>query len=200
MDERAYPLHWPAEIARTLARRSHPQFAKPSYNKGVDDIRRELRLMGVRTFVVSTNLRLNLSGLPYSNQRQPEDPGVALYFRRRNRDLVLTCDKWSDPGYNLRAITLTLEAMRGMQRWGCSEFLDRAFRGFEALPERASETAARAWYEVLEVEPDATWEEIRAAYHAKVRETHPDNGGSAAQFHVVCAAYREGTAARSLTG
>jgi ferredoxin len=50
-------------------------------------------------------------------------------------------------------------------------------------------------FEVLGVDPDADEEEIVAAYRRRVKETHPDRGGSTAAFKAVQEAYeriREG--------
>lgn len=44
-------------------------------------------------------------------------------------------------------------------------------------------------YSVLGVTPDATADEIRAAYRRRARETHPDTGGNAAEFHAVQVAW-----------
>jgi len=45
--------------------------------------------------------------------------------------------------------------------------------------------AAASPYEVLGVTPSATDEELRRAYRRKLRQSHPDVGGSAASFHAV---------------
>ncbi|WP_261556811.1 J domain-containing protein, partial [Frankia tisae] len=45
-------------------------------------------------------------------------------------------------------------------------------------------------YEVLGVPPDATADQIRHAYRAAARRTHPDTGGSAPAFAQVNVAYR----------
>ncbi|HWT33563.1 MAG TPA: DnaJ domain-containing protein, partial [Microbacterium sp.] len=37
-------------------------------------------------------------------------------------------------------------------------------------------------YEVLRVESTATEDELRRAYRLRLRQTHPDTGGDAAQF------------------
>jgi curved DNA-binding protein CbpA len=49
----------------------------------------------------------------------------------------------------------------------------------------AAEAAAATHYEVLQLSPAATAEEVRAAYHARALACHPDKGGSAAAFQAV---------------
>ncbi len=51
-------------------------------------------------------------------------------------------------------------------------------------------------YEVLNVRPTATEDELRKAYRKRLRETHPDTGGSSAEFNAVQLAWEKiGTAA-----
>ena len=153
----------------------------------------ELRKMGVSDYVVSSNLAVRRDGLPYANQGRPDDPGVVLYFSRKGRDIAISCDAWWTVDANLRAIGLTIEAIRGMERWGTEEMVDRAFTGFAALPETAITTPykKRAWYDVLEVAQTASHEVIKAAYRQKMLKAHPDQGGSAIEFMEVQAAYKE---------
>lgn len=46
-------------------------------------------------------------------------------------------------------------------------------------------------FEVLRVDPDADEEEIKAAYRERMKETHPDQGGSALAFQAVREAYEQ---------
>jgi molecular chaperone DnaJ len=45
-------------------------------------------------------------------------------------------------------------------------------------------------YEVLGTAPSASSDELRRAYRRRLRETHPDTGGSPARFHAVQAAWQ----------
>lgn len=47
----------------------------------------------------------------------------------------------------------------------------------------------RSPYEILLLDPDADEVEIERAYRRRVKETHPDQGGSAREFQLVRAAY-----------
>lgn len=44
-------------------------------------------------------------------------------------------------------------------------------------------------YEVLGIAPSASNDELRRAYRRRLRETHPDTGGTSARFHAVQAAW-----------
>ena len=46
-------------------------------------------------------------------------------------------------------------------------------------------------FEVLRVDPDADEEEIKDAYRERMKETHPDQGGSARAFQAVREAYEQ---------
>ena len=51
-------------------------------------------------------------------------------------------------------------------------------------------------FDVLQIDPDADEREIERAYKRRVKEAHPDHGGSAAEFRTVRAAYQELTSGR----
>ena len=99
--------------------------------------------------VISTNITTRLDGLPRSDQKAPEDPGVAVYWETKNGDRrVMAIDQYRRVADNLAAIAATLEALRAIERHGGAQILDRAFTGFTSLP---SPAAARTWREVIGV-------------------------------------------------
>lgn len=203
MSIEAYPLHWPVGYARTpSAERKTAQFNSRDRNTlrsyqskrpltVADAVKRLQSAVGGFTkphhnwrtegLVVSTNVPVRNDGFPYSNAREPEDPGVAVYFHLDRRPLVFSCDRWKRVADNIAAEAATLEAMRGIERWGVTE-TERAFTGFAALPEKAM---ARTCWVILGVACDAPPDVIKAAYKDACRRTHPDTGGSAEAFHEV---------------
>ncbi|NIL77169.1 J domain-containing protein [Rhodococcus sp. B10] len=188
----AYPLQWPPAWPRTSAP-TRSQFGRFTFEQVRQELLRQLRLLGATEVVISSDLRLRQDGFPYSGQRQPEDTGIAVYFKLDDEDQCIPCDKWTTVEHNLRAIILTIEALRGLDRWGAKEMVRAAFRGFKALPAEAIVTpfTAKPWHEVLEVSPSASSETIKAAYRAQLKKHHPDHGGNEADLIAVQRAYEQ---------
>lgn len=183
----AYPLSWPTNWPRTpRARIGWSSFMQHSAVECSKKLLDEVRLMGGRNIIISTNVRLRLDGLPYSNQKQPDDCGAAVYFNWRDKPIVFACDRWRTVEENLWAIAKHIEALRGQERWGVGD-LEQAFAGYVALPAPAS----AQWWTVLGVNQNATVEEIRSAYREKVKHVHPDVGGNHDQFVEVQQAYEQ---------
>ena len=145
----------------------------------------QIRILGGRNAVISSNIQLRQDGLPYANRRVPDDAGVAVYFAYKGRQMCFACDKWRDVYDNIYAIGKTLEALRGIERWGTGDMVEQAFTGFVALPSPESP------WEILGVRPDATAEEIDAAFRAKAKQVHSDLGGSDAAMAELNAARAE---------
>jgi hypothetical protein len=178
----AYPLQWPAGRKRTdHFSREHAKF-DVTLARARDNIMAEVRLLcGGRygidpNIVISTNLNLRRDGLPLANQRAPDDPGVAVYFTYKKRQMAFACDRWLKIEHNMQAIAKTIEALRGISRWGTGDMLAAAFTGFAALPAPGGEPT---WREVLGVTADTRdLPIVRAAYRILASRHHPDKGGS----------------------
>lgn len=173
----SYPLYWPPGWARSTNRVRSQFDRNRTMARARDILMAEVRRMGGRNLIVSSNLTLRNDGIPRSSQRQPDDSGVAVYFDYQGKAMCLACDKYFAVEDNLWAIALTIECLRSIERHGSSDLLERAFRGFAQLPP----PLARPWYEVLQVGPRATMEEKRAAYLTLAKKLHPDAGGSVDQ-------------------
>jgi hypothetical protein len=181
-----YPLSWPPGFPRTKYRKQS-RFDTPE-ERVKRNLKLQLDMMHATNVVVTTNSELRRDGRPYANQRI-SDTGVSVYFTRKGREQAIACDKWDSIRDNLQAVAKTIEALRGIDRWGTGEMVDAAFQGFTAIPASASAgipvRPKRPWYEVLGVSPDAPQEVIGAAGKAMQRKTHPDAGGSDTEFQEV---------------
>jgi len=164
----AYPLYWPEYRPRTK-RRERSRFGV-TMARARDGIMHECRLMGGRNIVISSNVALRRDGLPYADQRRIEDPGVAVYFERKGRSVCFACDRWDTVADNMRAIGKTIEALRGVARWGTGDMMEAAFQGFEALP-------APSWRDDLGLSPGANLADAERAFRERARTMHPDVGG-----------------------
>lgn len=167
----AYPLQWPLG-KRRVPYPARSKFGERSIDAATRILREELRRLGGSGMVLSTNLRLRNDGLPYSNQAQPRDAGVAVYFSYKKTPMCFACDRWDRIQDNIYAVAMTIEALRGIERWGSGSMVEQAFTGFVALPPPEQP------HQILGVKPDATGEEIDEAFREKAKAAHPDLGGS----------------------
>lgn len=191
MSAEAYPLHWPEGWPRT-ERRERSRF-DITHSNAQSQLVNQLNLMGARYPVISTNVTLRRDGLPYTSgpsSRSPEDSGVAVYFQYKGKQMTFACDRWDKVGDNVRAIGKTIEAMRGIERWGASDMMERAFSAFEALPPPSGEVTETCW-DVLGIEPTQDANAIRSAYRTQLKRAHPDHGGAREEFDRVQAAFEE---------
>lgn len=214
----AYPLTWPAGIPRTRNQRTSVfhksqrdavgSIKRFSLNNGhgLTKVRRELKNIGAVASVISTNLQLRSDGLPYADgpQRPGGDVGVAVYWTRRESrggttvlvPYCMPCDRWDRIADNLYAIGMSIEALRGMERWGCVS-VEQAFAGFAALPPGSDNGhTQRPWREVL----GGSWPELeqaevlaiaKARHRKLIASAHPDAGGNhvmAAELNIALAA------------
>lgn len=192
IDKQAYPLEWPEGWPRTEGRWRQSARYQVSFARARDDLLHELELLDQTNewaAVLSTNVALRRDNLPYANQKGPEDCGVAVYFMRNGKPHVMACDVWDKVKDNLRAIGLSIAALRAMERAGASGILDRAYSGFEALPAPGRK---RSWREVLECLSENDIEAVRRHYKRLVQRYHPDKGdGDHAKFQEIQQAWKE---------
>lgn len=133
------PLQWPSGWERVAPHQREIARFKVTLASAVYDLLRELALMGATNVVVTSDLPTNSRGLPYSSGKC-SDPGIAVWCVVGGQERVFACDHWMTPAANCRAVGKTVEALRGLLRWGAAHMVNRAFQGLRALPE-----PAKAW-------------------------------------------------------
>lgn len=200
--ETAYPLEWPDGQTRTkfrmtarFATRGRAEHQRPrplTVADALDRIEEELKRLNAGNPIISSNLTLRLDdGAPRSNQQEPTDSGVAVYFTRKGERLVFACDKWNRTADNIGAIAAHIAALRGQERWGVGT-MDQAFRGYRKLPAPGGH-AKRTWRQVFMINNGDTvsFDAIRDIFRALAKEAHPDQGGDNAAMAELSQAYAE---------
>jgi hypothetical protein len=221
---KAYPLSWPIGVPRTQFRADAPFGARmrkpgqPQRNlrtevgSASEELYRELRLIrGSSRHVISSNLPARPDGLPYADGSVGGgDPGVVAYWiiraQRGGKSVdvpyCMPCDKWKRVADNLHALALSIEAMRGMERWGAVK-TEQAFAGFASLPpgdgsaDSATVTIRRPWREVLgmpvfeENDPEIQLAVAKTLHRKLAAKFHPDRGGDHAAAAEINAAMDE---------
>lgn len=193
----AYPLAWPAGQPRTPVHARRWSSFKSTQDKAQKALIAEIGRLGGRNVVLSTNIQLRRDGLPYAGQKEPVDSGVAVYFELKGRQQCFACDRWLKVWENIVAIMKTIEALRGIERWGSGDMVERAFTGFIAPPPPMVTPVSRSWWDVLEVRPDSSCDVIESSYKRLIRDHHPDLGGSHDKMAEINAAVAEARKARA---
>lgn len=204
----AYPLHWPEGWPRSRAQdrfranfnsrrdtgASYRTKRQLTVNEGTTRVLDALRKIGVGDWnvIVSTNMPVRSDGLPYSNRREPEDCGAAVYWRTNTQQMYqcIAIDQYDRLADNLAAIAGTLDALRAIERWGGAAILERATAGLKELPNGVSGNAT-AWWVVLQVDHNANPHDVHAAFLRARKNAHPDHGGTTAKFRAVLQAWEQ---------
>lgn len=161
----AYPLCWPFGWPRTEVRESGK--FNTELSGALRNVNRQIELMGGKGIILSSNYTLGVDN--------PKDPGVVAYFAWDGVHLAIPCDRWSRLAASLQAIALTIEAMRGLERWGAKHMIKAMFTGFKQLPS----SNRKPWWEVLGCLETDRPEPVRNCYRQQAKLHHPDTGGVA---------------------
>lgn len=173
-----------------------------SHRRTLDDLERELAHLGARQVVIQTHHEerdLRLDGLPRAGAREPDSPGVILTFTTSAGTFSYPCDTFTSWKANLRAIVLTLEHLRAIDRYGVTKHGEQ-YRGWKQIPPASTSTAAamtpedaaefisrhaggengRRYYTPADVLKLTSVRDV--AYRIAARRLHPDAGGDHEAF------------------
>lgn len=157
------------------------QFSAP-FRTTIQQLARELRQLDATNIVLEldiTERNIRADGLPRADARLG-NPSVVLAFDSRHGPLRYATGEYDDWQDNLRAIALSMEALRAVDRYGVSKRGEQ-YAGWKALPastDRADSIHTREQAERFLEQWGGDWKRA-------VRETHPDVGGDPAQFRQV---------------
>jgi len=198
MPEALASIDWPEGYDRTEPddREPYPGDISLDHAEAFRSIPEELEQWG------ATLDRVEFAATAYANDpniphksADPDDPGVAVYFRRvdehADRGYALACDQWNSLRDNARAISLYVRRKRLAERCEVataeSEFETAALppgdgsEGDDVIvagspePELDEERAAA----LLGIAPDAPDRVVETAFQEALKDGHPDQGGDA---------------------
>lgn len=176
--EMACPLQWPDGQPRTLRYRQQRARFKTTWAQARNTLVNEIRLLGGSAITITTDIPTKVDGGIYANwhNRQPLDTGVSVIFLYDKVSTVLACDQWDKIEHNIRALGKTVEALRGIERWGASALLKRAMSSFQSLPPPPD---PNDWRRVLGFVPGSRpdLKTVKEQYHNLSRLHHPDATG-----------------------
>lgn len=195
-----YPLLWPEEQPRTPANERENSSFKVLFAKARDGLVDEIERLGGQDLVITSNLLpRKTDGLPLAGQSEPRDPGVAIYFWRKGMLHQMACDRWTKVKDNIRALGLSIGAIRGLDRWGTSGIVEKTIQAFAYLPPAGQSTIVMAgWWDVLGVSQEASFHEIQTAWRQLVHQHHPDKGGELERLRKINEAFNQARRLRGL--
>lgn len=182
-DQRVSPFRAPLRSTQTL----------------LDQELRQLHVTGpVVLEAYYSQSQIRLDGLPYA-RAEPSRAGIILSFTSgQGSPLRFPCDTYQLNEDNLRAIALTLEKLRTIDRYGVTRHAEQ-YKGWEALPPSADEQDPLKVLEVYWGNPVSPTEAERV-YRQLMERYHPDkNPGGATTASTINAAmsrYRKGASTK----
>lgn len=193
-------VEWPSGFERTdkRNRKPYPHGFRVDRRQAFENILEELKKLGaaeVRIDSGATEKTMNPNLL--SQESNPDDPSVVVYFTKDGQDYAVPCDKWDNVRDNAQAIAKYLDAKRALDRYGVktveSEFTTQKLpsgkedRKNEGIGSEDDEEGFgdQPPHKVLGVASDAGDDEVKAAARALKKEYHPDTGGNITKFNQV---------------
>jgi hypothetical protein len=187
IDARFVPVsEWPGAPTPSYQQKRAP--FRAAYAKTLDLLETELGHLRAKDILIQAYLRredIRNDGWPRSSAR-PVKPGVIVTFQRSGATMSFPCDRFDGWEDNLRAVALSLQALRMVDRYGVTRNSEQ-YRGFAALPPKSDgRGAAVSFLARVTGWPESQVKgDPQGAYRLAARALHPDTGGSNEQFHTL---------------
>ncbi len=183
-------LDWPSGWDRTPhGERERNNRFDTGLRQSIDDLVDELERVGVDDWRLSTDAQHQKQNprYPYANA-SPDDPGAVVRWTMDGDQYAAACDAYTRLRDNVRSLYLYIREKRKMNQrpveTGESEFANARLPPGDESDDVVVVTS-RPPQDVLGVGPNADAEEVREAYRERVKEVHPDRGGSEDEFRQV---------------
>jgi hypothetical protein len=151
-----------------MSETSYSLTTKKTWHQTMQELEAQMRLWGIKQWETNYPKGARSEALT----QQEEDRTIKLTYNKHGKTVTLVMGKQNRAVDNLRVLYLAVMSMRLNEKRGISDVLESAYL------QLAAPTQAIDPYELLEIRPDASLEVAEAVYKAKVRNLHPDRGGS----------------------
>lgn len=185
-------VKWPG----TPCNSRRPSNFATSFARTLDQLKSELEKLNADNVVIQALIKdadLRKDGMLKEGCR-PKGPGIIVSFDSKNGPLSYPCDTFLSWADNLRAITLALEALRAVDRYGVTRRGEQ-YAGWKRLGGDTAQPASMPKEEAAEKLSkltDGMWkpaellsnpENVRLARKLALRDWHPDkNKGDDSNF------------------
>jgi hypothetical protein len=195
IDCRFKPIEkWPGKPTANWARKAGS--FKAGWQNTLDLMERELGYLNAKDisiegFFFPKDIRND--GWPKSSAR-PTQPGVVLSFSTKKGRITMPCDRYTGWESNLRAIALTLEHLRAVERYGVTTEEQEQYTGWLKLPAASAVDEKTELAKILIHHASVAYVPSQVVADLKIfdsvwreaaRRTHPDRGGISADFRKV---------------
>lgn len=180
---------WPGNPTKSYLRKDG-RF-KASWSQTLDLLERELNHLRATDIIIDGYFGygdIRNDGWPKSKAR-PTQPGIILSFNTKRGRMSIPCDTFKEWESNLRAIALTLECLRTVERYGVTTARQEQYTGWlklsAASPDDEAQELAKALIIYANVETDVARVlsdsmEFERVWKAAVKENHPDTASDEA--------------------
>jgi hypothetical protein len=187
---------WPSKPTPGYAR-AYSRF-KAGWSQTLDLLERELNHLKAKEIEIEgffDRSQIRNDGWPKSSAR-PSQPGVILSFTTKQGRMVMPCDRFTDWEANLRAIALSLEHLRHVDRYGVTTEEQEQYTGWLRLPAAGATDEAAECAKILIQNASVAFTASQvlgsqsvfdSVWREAVRRTHPDtnNGRDGSDFRNV---------------
>jgi len=178
-------IDWPVEFERTQPEDREPYpggfqvTRSTAFGNILDELARWDDVTDVQLASGAEHQKRN-PNKPYANASF-DDPGVVVRFNKDGEGMAAACDRWETPRDNAQDLYKYLNETRMQEQRGTvtaqSEYEKLRLPGGDGAV--AAEPPAHA---TLGVSADAERDEVMQAYREKLKDSHPDQGGSGEAF------------------
>jgi hypothetical protein len=173
---------WPGKLELPFNRRHSP--FRTAWSNTLDLLDREIANLRGKQVVIQmalTDADIRLDGRPRA-QARPEHPGVIVSFNSKWGPIQYATDAFHDWQDNVRAIALSLEALRKVDRYGVSKRGEQ-YTGWKALPPGSATEQEQALEDMTREEAEEIIGEFGGGrVNDALKATHPDHGGDPEDF------------------